>query len=416
MAISIRNFVDISTTFPTAAVAGRSFGGLVFTTKAMNAGVTDELDAIVAKYDDGEALQLSLDEIKSLFTEASDEYKFAEGYYDYISPSGNFASKLTFAKVNADEDALTAFNRVRGETNLFGSFTFLSTKSGDDADAELTELVAVAEENDKLDARFLFVVNNVWNPKTAGESAKVVANRDKFVAADGTYFKGTCFVAGAAKSSACMPMAILAATDYADGSVVNYMFKQFSKETATVKDDATYTLFNKNYVNFYGRTQTNGQTLDFFQRGFNSDGTDTAVFCNEMWFKSVCETALMDLLINSDRVSADAYGVNSVRSVVLEQCSDGVSNGMFSIKEASTDNQKALRTMILNIGGSNEDVQNILTGVATVGYSVYAYLAVKSDDDDGKLAPGGEYIIRYMVFYGTSDSIRHIKGDDILIK
>lgn len=410
MAISIRNFVDISTTFPTSNVAGRAFGGLAFTTKTPEAQTGDLAD-VETRFNNGEVFQLTIDEIASLFTKTSDEYKFAAEYYDYISPSGRFASKLAFAKVNADEDAVTAFNRVRGETNQFGSFTFLSTKSGEDSDAELEELVAVASENNKLDARFLFVVNNVWGYTAAGESAKVVANVEKFKS-----YKGTCFVAGASKASACMPMAILAATDYNDGSVVNYMFKQFDAETATVKDDTTYTLFNKNNINFYGRTQTNGQTLDFFQRGFNSDGTDTAVFCNEMWFKAACESAIMDLLISTERLSADAYGVNNVRSVVLDQCTNGVTNGMFSIKEASTVDQRNLRSMIINIGGSTEDVENILAAVATVGYSVYAFLSKKTDSDGGKLSENGEYIIRYMVFYGTSDSIRHIKGDDILLK
>lgn len=445
MAISINNFVDISTTFPTANVAGRSFGGLVFTTTEAVAPVGDtDLAKTAAGFNAGTVYQLDLDEVGKLFyklkaeyrnvdaiknlSEAqqhqlgymTDEYALAYGYYKYISPSGRFASKLAFARVLPGETATEAFDRVRGETNMFGSFTFLSINETSDSSSEddgFGALRQVAEDNDKLDSRFLFVVTDAWNFKGADSSVEQEASAVVRTASEEfPQYAGTCFVAGAQASSAYMPMAILASTDYRDGTVVNYMFKQFPTEQPTVVDDKTYTTFNNANVNFYGRTQTNGQTLDFFQRGFNTNSVDTAIFCNEMWFKSACETALMGVLLGTERLSADAFGVDTVRSTVLETCTGGVSNGMFMIKEASAEDTRDIRSLVINLGGTSDDVENILAGVSTVGYSVYAYLALKEDDDNGKLSKNGEYIIRYMVFYGTADSIRHIKGDDILIK
>lgn len=445
MAISITKYVDSSTTFPTATSTGRAFGGLVITgsknvqpqtpvdeqgnpippgsdTPAANAAMVRLYNSLIG----GAAEQMSLDEIGVLFTVNSTEYKFAERYYNYMSPSGRVASKLTMALFRPagfeTETPLQAYERLRNETNMFGSFTFISLGGGDSSDAEVTgdgleELRAVAKENGlsaNLDTRFLFVVNDVRGAQSATEVVSKVTGENAVFDS----VKGTCFVSGHDEASACMPMAILAATDYIDGEVVNYMFKQFDGETPTVKDDATYTAFNKANINFYGRTQTNGQTLDFYQRGFNSDGVDTAVYCNEMWFKSTCETALMGLLLGSERIGANNYGVDMVRSTVIEQCSKGVNNGMFSPKDIATSEVRKLRSLIVNIGGTNEDVENIVAGINTVGYSVYAYLAYVSPENDTKeqLSATGEYIIHYYVFYGTADSIRHIKGDDILIK
>lgn len=445
MAISINKYVDSSTTFPSATTVGRAFGGLVITgnkniqpqipvdadgnpippgsdTPVANATMVCIYNSLIA----GAAEQVSLNDIGILFTVNSPEYKLAERYYSFISPSGRVASKLTVALFrpagHEEETPLEAFNRVRGETNMFGSFTFTSLNGGGDSSDEtvadgLEELRKVAKANgtdDTLDTRFLFIVNDV----RSSQAAEVVVQK---VVGDGTVFdavKGTCFISGYDEASACMPMAILASTDYDDGTVVNYMFKQFDGETPTVKDDATYQKFNKANINFYGRTQSNGQTIDFYQRGFNSDGTDTAVYCNEMWFKSQCDTALMALLLSSERISSDNYGVDMVRSTVLEQCSKGIGNGMFMPKSVDPVELRNLRLLIANIGGTNDDVDNIVAGINSVGYSVYAYLAYVSPENDtkGQLGSSGEYIIHYYVFYGTADSIRHIKGDDILIK
>ena len=49
-----------------------------------------------------------------------------------------------------------------------------------------------------------------------------------------------------------------------------------------------------------------------------------------------------------------------------------------------------------------------MSDVERVGYAVYGYYTY----DESK----GEYYIHYFIFYGTADSVRYIKGDDILIK
>lgn len=412
MAINIKNYVDISTVFPSANVAGRSFGGLVFTgTSALPQTDADMVEAYEA-YEGGGVTYLTINEVKTLFGVDSAEFKFAEGYYGYISPTGSFASRLAYAKVAQGETPLSAFSRVNELTNLFGSFTFLSLAGGGDsssaaADSSDIELLkSVASYNSGLDAKYLFVVNRV---RGAMSKQQVCDECAEFKGV-----KGTVFVSGATDISAYMPMAILGSTDYSNGQVVNFMFKQFGNEEPTVMDDNTYSAFNQAYVNFYGRTQTNGQTLDFYQRGFNTDGTDTAVYCNEMWFKSVCETALFSLLMSRERLPANALGVDLVKLQVLEQCSAAIRNGMFMTKEPKETDMRVIREIIASTGGTDIFADSIKIGVQSSGYSVYAYLTEATNPE--KLGPSAEKVIVYYVFYGTADNVRYIKGNNVLLK
>jgi len=406
MAISIDKYIDISTTFPAASVSGRSFGGLVFTKNSM-------ADAMIGtkmyeQFENGEIVQLTLDELLECFGEDSQEYKFARKYYGYLSPTGRFASKISFAKILAsDESAAAAFSRIADSSNMFGSFTFLNlpdvSGSVADEDAARTEmLLAVASKNaePKYLSRFLFVVNDVRGNQTARAVAEKCEQFRKFV--------GTCFVSGYDECSAYMPMAIFAATDYTNGTVNVQMFKQFDDETPTVKSDTEYDILVGAQVNFYGRTQTNGQSIDFYQRGFNTDKdkTDTSIYCNEIWFKSACETALINTLLSEERIPASDYGVAIVRSEVLGICADAASNGTFMAKELTASNEKSVRKLVASINGTAEDADAVIVGIRENGYAVLAYLVLQDD----------EYIIHYYVFYGTADSIRFIKGDDILVK
>lgn len=420
MAIDIKNYVDISTQFPNAGVAGRSFGGMVFTAAAMtDPGATDALHAVYEEFMDARktvVVELSLDEVKVLFGESSVEYKFAKGYYGYISPSGRFASSLQFTRVNTGTDPVQAFQNVNALTNQFGSFTFLSLPDSGESSASETvscaELLDVAKENAKLDAKYLFVVNDLYN----GSNIETIVGTDAFQFKD---ISGVCFVAGGTAASAFMPMALFAATDYNGGQVTNFMFKQFgTDETMTVTDDTTYRAFNTAVapVNFYGLTQTNGQTFAFFQRGFNTNGVETSVYCNEVWFKSICETAILNLLLERERLDASPLGVDLVKLTVIDCCSGGISNGMFMAKTPSDLDKRDIREIVTRAGGTSAEVDSIFVDVATKGYAVYAHLIQSTDNLNGRLGNTKEKYIAYYVFYGTADSVRYVKGVDILLK
>ena len=415
MAINSKNFVDISTTFPKAGATNRAFGGMVFTlSEALPQDADSAYLSIVADYDGGKDIALSQDDVISVFGINSKEYEFATGYYSFTSPTGRFPCKLKFKKQDSGKSLLDNFKELDKATNAFGSFTFLapadsSTSTATASDDYLSQLLEVAVYNHSLDTKYLFVVNQKARGD-ANDYMTAIANCDKF-----SKVSGTCFVYGATDVSSYMPMAILASTDYSNGQVVNFMFKQFDDtEIPTVYDQTVYSKFNQGLVNFYGQTQTNGQTLSFYQRGFNTNGTDTAAYCNEMWFKAECETALLELLISSERIPADQNGVASVKIAVADVCSAASRNGSFMQKEASQTDRKTVREIVNLSGGEEQDVDGIVVDVGTKGYSIYAYLSEMTDSE--RLGKTTEKIIIYYVFYGTADSVRFIKGNDILLK
>lgn len=411
MAINSKNYVDVSTTFPKTGSTARAFGGMVFTYgTALPAEPGSDIYTLAQGFNNGEVVSLDLDETLSMFGIESDEYKFAKKYYGYTSPSGLFPCKLKFKAVDNDKSPLENFKDLDKQTNQFGSFTFLSSANGSSTDestaGDTDPMVEVAKYNDELDTKYLFVVNFI---SADSDTQAVVDYEQKFAQCTGVWFQ-----IGFDAASAAMPMAILASTDYENGNVVNFMFKQFDDEVPTVTDNATYTKLNNAYVNFYGRTQSNGQTLDFLQRGFNTDGMETSIYCNEMWFKSACETELLTLLVSSERIPADQTGVSAVVLTVSDICSTASTNGAFMPKEATSDDTKVIREIVSKSGGDAQSTDGIIVDVGVKGYSIYAYLSELSDPE--KLGPNPEKIIVYYVFYGTADSIRHIKGNDILLK
>ena len=415
MAINSKNFVDISTTFPKAGATNRAFGGMVFTlSEALPQDADSAYLSIVADYDGGKDIALSQDDVISVFGINSKEYEFATGYYSFTSPTGRFPCKLKFKKQDSGKSLLDNFKELDKATNAFGSFTFLapadsSTSTATASDDYLSQLLEVAVYNHSLDTKYLFVVNQKARGD-ANDYMTAIANCDKF-----SKVSGTCFVYGATDVSSYMPMAILASTDYSNGQVVNFMFKQFDDtEIPTVYDQTVYSKFNQGLVNFYGQTQTNGQTLSFYQRGFNTNGTDTAAYCNEMWFKAECETALLELLISSERIPADQNGVASVKIAVADVCSAASRNGSFMQKEASQTDRKTVREIVNLSGGEEQDVDGIVVDVGTKGDSIYASLSEMTDSE--RLGKTTEKIIVYYVFYGTAESVRFIKGYDILLK
>ena len=411
MAINSKNYVDISTSYPKTDATSRAFGGMVLTpSSAIAQGPESPYAAVVAQYNSGLDIALSLDDVIAVFGATSQEYSFAEGYYSYSSPTGRFPSRLKFKKVDMGKTLVESFKDLDKATNAFGSFTFLPpTDQSTAVDSEyIDQLISVAAYNSSLETKYLFVVNQ--KAQDGGSDYQTaITNCAKF-----KDFTGVCFVYGASAVSAYMPMAVLASTDYSNGTVVNFMFKQFPLETPTVVDQTTYTAFNQGLVNFYGRTQTNGQTLDFFQRGFNTNGSDTAIYCNEMWFKAECETALLNLLMSQEKFPADQSGVSMVKLTVADVCGAAQRNGSFMSKAASKTDAHSIREIVYLSGGEEQSAEGIVNDVSSKGYSIYAYLSEKTDTE--KLGKTSEKIIVYYVFYGTADNVRYIKGNNILLK
>ncbi len=411
----MKNYVDIQSTYPSGAVANRSFGGMVFTPSEM----ADSADSsIKASFDAGDCVSLSLDEISTCFGASTNEHAFAAGYYGYVSPSGETASKLSFAKVKSErkevegdevtvfETASEAFERLVSNYDMFGSVTFLNGTGDDGHKFTLDELKQVSalitgssEASLGTFNKFLLVVNDVRGEQTAEAVAAKAAEFNSAV--------GTVFVSGANECSGYMPMAVFAAVDYAAGTSTQHMFRKFSGEDAVVKGQEEFETLKTGRVNFIGRTQCNGVNFDFYQPGVNTDGNPTEEYCNEVWFRSACASSLLTYLTGENRITADANGLLEVRSRVNSVCRDAISNGSFIAKELDDEALMKVRNLLRNMNITPSEMEIIIGEIETVGFYTYAFA------DKNRF---GERICRYYVFYSTGDSIKAIKGDDILIK
>lgn len=368
MAINMNRFIDIKSSAANAAVGSRELGGLVFSSDACNTGASFKAD-----YDLGKPIKLTLDEVTSGFASTTDIYKFAVKYFGYISPSGNTPNSLTVVKMLSDEDCATALARIDGLTNNFGCFTFLGTQNSDD-------LAEAAAQNAGYDNKYLMVIgvtsDNASTVKTAVGEHNGLA-----------YIQGDAY-------AAYMIMAVAAATDYEQiNSSTVFMFKQFNGETPTVTTDSDATSLDTAHINYYGRTQTNGKTIDFLQRGVLSNGKDIACYCNEIWLKSAIATRIINLFTSVEKIPANGDGEAMIANVVAEVATDALRNGSILVGKTLDANQ---RSQVLAL--TND--RNAISRVETQGYWLGIYI-----EKDGE-----EYKCKYRLVYSKGDSIRKVDG------
>lgn len=397
------------------AVAGRSFGGLVFTdgdSWTPNADLKDDKglplpsempdDYLVVIHTAGQALKY--------FASGSDEVKFAERYFSFLTPAGDMARTLTYAKVKEGETADVAFERViKGFTN-FGSFCFVQPITCE-------EVVDVAIKNATYNYRCLFA-QSVYGDGSESESEEVTdatlvsaATPEAFNAylrsKSEAGINGFVKVFGGDALSAQMPMALFAATDYnAVNTAPNPMFKQYPLEEATVWDIDRAAALDAINFNYNGRTQQNGSTIAFYQRGRNDDGEDTAVYCNEIWLKSAVASAIMDLLLTTNRVDAGAQGEALIYTVIDSVARQGLDNGVIEVGKPLT---TAQRMKVTQRTGNSEAWQTVQES----GYWISVQI-VQSDGTDG-VTQKGDYKAVYQLVYSKGDSIKFVEGSHYLV-
>lgn len=184
-----------------------------------------------------------------------------------------------------------------------------------------------------------------------------------------------------------------ATTDYRRAnSVKNYMFQEFPQQAVAVgiNDGTLYQTLDNLNINYNGQTQKSGKTLAFYQNGFNTDGTDSAVFDNEAWLKDAITTDILNIMIALDFIPADSDGVAILTGVLNNNCKEALNNHVFGAGRELTNPQKALVTQITGDEDAWLDVQNngfwfdvkIVTetqGNATVNVGGYTLIYLKND-------------------------------------
>ena len=383
MAISQSKYIRIGSNVNTTALGSRDFSGLVFTKSATQS--TARCETKTSYETNGDVVGLSsLADVGKCFGTTSDEYKFAEKYFGYVSKDGSCAMTLNFKKMGESETPSAAISGVQAITNNFGSFTFLGEFTDD-------QLAAAAGVNSGFDHRYLFCVGYEY-ADTASASTKMA----KFADAVGTfvYFGADAF-------GAAIPMAMLGAIDFnRSNSTICFMFKQIAKETAVITNDTDFDTMKSINANFYGLTQTNGKSFSFLQCGFCSNGEDAGTYCNELWLKSAVATSFMNLCLRVNKIPADATGSAMIRAAIVGDVKKALDNGTILVGKPLTEEDIAEVSRWTNNEDAYLDVQN----------DGYWLDVVIEKDEEGK-----EWIAKYYLVYAKADGIRFCNGSHVLV-
>jgi len=302
-----------------------------------------------------------------------------------------WTSTAIFSNGAAAETPVETISASAAASDNFGSYEFLDSLT-------LPEIVTVAQWNTTENNAYMFLV-----PVLEDDAAEYY---DALADYSGVAVTESGLVADEYPQMA--PMLILAATDYSRiNSVQNYMFQQFAL-TPTVTTTAKAITLDANRVNYYGRTQTAGQQIDFYQRGvlmgLPSAPVDMNVYANEQWLKSSLGAALMTLLLSMPEVPANRNGTALVMAIL--QGEDGIDqalrNGVISVGKTLSTVQKLYISTVTGDANAWQQIQ-------TIGYWVNCIIESYIVDDRT------EYRAVYTLLYAKDDAIRKIEGTHTLI-
>lgn len=291
--------------------------------------------------------------------------------------------------VEAEEPVVSFIDSVEASNN-FGTFAFIPSLTQD-------QITAVAAQNDSYNVMFHYTIG--FDVDT--EAATLYAALAGYSGVSWTY------APIATEYPELLPAAILAATDYAKrNSTQNYMFQQATLSPSVSTNNGA-DVFDDNRANYYGRTQTAGQFIDFYQRGvmggLATDPVDMNVYANEMWLKDAAGAQLMSLLLSLAKVSANTQGRAQLLAVLQSVIETALFNGTISLGKPLTIIQK------LYIGNMTGD-DNAWQQVFRLGYwldiQVSSYVTT-----DGRT----EWKATYVLIYSKDDAIRKVEGSHVLI-
>jgi hypothetical protein len=274
-------------------------------------------------------------------------------------------------------------------SNNFATFNFIDTLTE-------SQQIAVAAQNDTYNVAFIDLIGIAQ-----GDAVSYYASLSGYSGV------GVTLSPVSTEYPELLPAAILAATDYSRlNSVQNYMF-QIATLTPSVSDDTVANAMDATRVNYYGRTQTAGQFLDFYQRGvlmgLATDPVDMNVYANEIWLKDAMGAKTMSLLLSLARVSANETGRGQLIGNSQSVIKSAVRNGTISIgKELST----VQKLYIANLTGDDNAWQQVYNLGYWINWAFETYVT-----QDGRT----EYKAVYTLIYSKDDAIRKVEGSHVLI-
>lgn len=389
MAISSSKFVGVNSTALIERAVARDLSGLVIS----KGTAKDTTKGVGKDYDEGKVVSVNANTLGDLFASTSAEFAWATKYFSYVSKSGTTPARLKFKKLGTTEDAVDAFKDAIGGSETFGSFTFLSGAATGEADA--TKLKACATHNAGLNYAYRMVVDYSQDEEADNYYGNYVSNSGGTVSGDLWGISGLTLCDGCS----FLTMARLAATDYTGTNTTSCdMFKSVGGVEATVTDDATYDTLTAMNLNFVGLVKEHGNQWNWYMRGFNMDGLDSAVYDNEVWFKSEIVKDLLNLEDELEKIPANEKGLSMVNVTIQDSITMALRNGtILPGKPISAEKRTAI---LQQLDGDAEQLDQLLTK----GYVLMLELAVD----------GEEYKINYKIAYLKGDSVRFIGGQHVI--
>jgi hypothetical protein len=308
---------------------------------------------------------------------------------DLIAPLGWSGIGAILSDGAAIETITDVLNESSDASNNFGSFLFIPTLS-------IEEIEEASIWNTTQNVLYMFMV------------PVIEANASAYYDALSGYQGIAVTLSEVANEYPEMiPMIILAATNYnARNSVQNYMFQIFNV-TPGVVDTLDSNTYDALRVNYYGRTQTAGQFLDFYQRGtlmgLPVNPVDQNVYANEQWLKDAVGASIMELLLALAKVSANAKGRIQLLSQIQAVINEALNNGTISVGKTLTNTQKVY---ISEITGDD----NAWRQIQTIGYWIDCVMESYVTVDDRV-----EYKAVYTLVYSKDDIVRKVEGSHVLI-
>lgn len=381
MAISFSKYVDITSGVGgSGGVRQRDLIGRIFTTNtALDVGEIAEVTTLA--------------DVGTLFGTTSEEYKRASFYFGWVSKNISSPTKLSFARWDdvTPETITHVLTTSTEANNNFGSFCFTTT-----AALSLLEVTEAAGWNDAQ--------NNMFHYCVATSAANASAWSTALIGLSGV---SLTLDEIADQYHEMIPMIILAATNYTKrNSVQNFMFQQFTA-TPTVTTTALSNTYDGIRVNYYGRTQTAGQNIDFYQRGvmcgLTTDAVDMNTYANEQWLKDAAGSAIMSLLLSLPKISANEAGRAQLLTAIQSVIDQALLNGSISVGKTLNTTQKLYISSITGDDLAWHQVQ-------AIGYWIDCTLSSYVTGDNRT-----EWKASYTLLYSKDDVVRSVDGTHTLI-
>lgn len=393
----------------TTGVLGISVGGTAINVGPLNFSTDVSLAAVATRIQT--AIRLSAD---PQFATASVTYDATRKAFNFVSgatgdaailvSAGTGGASITttigwgvdaiFSNGSAVQTITDTLDASVAVSDNFGSFCFTNSCA-----LNLTQITEAATWNSAQNVKYMFMAPPTTNLTDAAAYYAAL-----------NLFGGTCLnyntISG--QFPEMLPMAIFAATDFTlPNSVQNYMYYQAQLDPS-VSDSATSNTLDGELTNYYGNTQTAGNNISFYQRGFllgtSTSPKDINVYANEIWLKDAAGAAIMQLLLSVGRVPANNNGRGQILTVLQSVINQARLNGTISSEKELTIPQILF---ITEITGDNTAYHQ----VGGIGYWIDVNIASIVNQNSGQT----EFEAEYLLVYSKDDAIRFVKGTQVLI-